>query len=80
MELWAAVFYDTGAHYYRSLWLIVLRLKDRQAVNVINRRLLSAEVGNLGDVKAVGCGISVMCIFMGKGCRVYFSLRKEKLM
>lgn len=55
------------------------RLKDKQAVSAIGRRLLRAEAGNLGDIKPVGDAVSEMRIFVGKGYRVYFSIRGSQL-
>ncbi|MCP3429580.1 type II toxin-antitoxin system RelE/ParE family toxin [Opacimonas viscosa] len=55
------------------------KLKDKKAVNAISIRLLRAECGNLGDIKSVGSGISEMIIFVGKGYRVYFTIRDGKL-
>jgi putative addiction module killer protein len=65
----------TTEHFDR--WLS--KLKDKQAVNAISKRILRAEAGNLGDIKAVGAGVSEMRIFIGKGYRVYFSIRNGKL-
>ncbi|MDQ6990133.1 MAG: hypothetical protein Q9M11_00180 [Mariprofundaceae bacterium] len=39
-----------------------------------------AQAGNLGDVKAVGSGVSEMRIFIGKGYRVYFCVRGEAIL
>ncbi|MCP3429571.1 type II toxin-antitoxin system RelE/ParE family toxin [Opacimonas viscosa] len=55
------------------------KLKDKKAFNAIAVRLLRAESGNLGDVKSVGSGISEMRIFVGKGYRIYFTIRDGKL-
>ncbi|WP_395338928.1 type II toxin-antitoxin system RelE/ParE family toxin [Ningiella sp. W23] len=62
---------------YFDQWLS--KLKDRKAVNAINKRILRAEAGNLGDIKPVDSGVSEMRIFVGKGYRVYFSIRNGKL-
>ena len=51
-------------------WLQTLR--DRRAVARIASRLSRAEDGNLGDVKAVGDGVSEMRIDYGPGYRLYF--------
>jgi len=48
------------------------KLRDKQAVAKIKARMRRAELGNLGDVKAVGEGVSEMRVFVGKGYRVYF--------
>lgn len=55
------------------------RLKDRQALKAIAMRLIRTEAGNLGDVKAVGGNISEMRIFVGKGYRLYFTVRNGRL-
>jgi len=60
-----------------SRWLS--KLKDRQAVRAIALRLTRAEVGNLGDVKSVGDCVSEMRIFVGKGYRLYFTIRNRRL-
>ena len=53
-------------------WLTKLRDTKGKA------RIRSAELGNLGDVKPVGKGVSEMRIHYGPGYRVYFT-RKDKL-
>jgi putative addiction module killer protein len=54
-------------------WL--LRLKDRQALARIAARIDRLALGNPGDVKPVGSGISEMRIDYGPGYRVYFMQR-----
>jgi putative addiction module killer protein len=54
-------------------WLRALR--DRQARSRILARIDRLALGNPGDVKAVGEGISEMRINYGPGYRVYFSHR-----
>ena len=55
------------------------KVKDRQARKAIAMRLLRAEAGNLGDVKPVGGAVSEMRIFVGKGYRIYFTVRNSQL-
>ena len=58
-------------------WLA--RLKDRQAVKVILLRLARVEAGNLGNIEPVGGSVSEMRIFVGKGYRLYFAIREERV-
>lgn len=51
-------------------WLA--RLKDMQAKFSILARIRRAEMGNFGDCKPVGGGVSEMRVHTGKGYRVYF--------
>lgn len=55
------------------------KLKDRQAVKAIAMRMDRAILGNLGDIKPVGQGVSEMRIFVGKGYRVYFVIRNNEI-
>lgn len=55
------------------------KLKDRQVVKAIAIRMDRAILGNLGDIKPVGQGVSEMRIFVGKGYRVYFVIRNNKM-
>jgi putative addiction module killer protein len=50
-------------------------LKDRQAMARIAARIDRLALGNPGDVKPVGSGISEMRIDYGPGYRVYFVQR-----
>ena len=52
-------------------WLT--HLKDAKGKARIVARIRSAELGNLGDVKPIGEGISEMRIHYGPGYRVYFT-------
>jgi putative addiction module killer protein len=58
-------------------WFTALR--DRQAIARINTRLRSVSLGNLGDVKPVGEGVSELRIDYGPGYRVYFVQHGSKL-
>jgi putative addiction module killer protein len=50
-------------------------LRDRQARTRITARIRRLSLGNPGDVKPVGGGISEMRIDYGPGYRVYFVQR-----
>jgi putative addiction module killer protein len=54
-------------------------LNDRQARGRIDARIRRLSLGNLGDVKPVGEGVSELRIDYGPGYRVYFVQRGEML-
>jgi putative addiction module killer protein len=58
-------------------WLA--RLRDARARTRIQARIDRLEVGNAGNVKPVGGGVSEMRIDYGPGYRVYFLRRGEAL-
>lgn len=58
-------------------WLRSLR--DRQARARIQARIDRLGLGNPGDVKPVGEGVSEMRIDFGPGYRVYFIRRGDRL-
>jgi len=55
------------------------RLKDRQAVLAITKRLTRIAVGNFGDSKSVGGEVFELCFFVGPGYRVYYTFHGEKI-
>jgi len=50
-------------------------VRDLRAKIAIGRRIERASMGNLGDIKTLGSGISEMRIDVGSGYRIYFTLR-----
>lgn len=55
------------------------RLRDRQARARILVRIRRLSLGNPGDVRPVGEGVSEMRIDSGPGYRVYFMSRGQRL-
>lgn len=55
------------------------RLRDSKAKLAIIKRLQRLELGNHGDAKALGEGLSEMRIDVGPGYRVYYVRRGEIL-
>ena len=55
------------------------RLKDREARSRILVRIRRLSLGNPGDAKSVGGGVSELRIDYGPGYRVYFIRRGETL-
>jgi putative addiction module killer protein len=56
--------------YFRH-WLS--KVKDYRVKALIINRIRSAELGNFGDSKSIGEGVSEMQIHFGPGYRVYFT-------
>jgi putative addiction module killer protein len=61
-----------------SEWFASLR--DRQARARINARIRRLSLGNPGDVKPVGEGVSELRIDYGPGYRVYFLQRGHEVL
>ena len=55
------------------------KLRDERAVARVQARLLRLFLGNAGDAKPVGEGVSEMRIDYGPGYRIYFKRRGEEL-
>jgi putative addiction module killer protein len=55
------------------------RLKDQRARARIDIRIRRLSLGNPGDVKPVGGGVSELRVDVGKGYRIYFVQRGETL-
>ena len=53
-------------------------LEDKQSRFVIDRRIARIALGNLGDYRSVGGGVSEMRIHFGPGFRVYFLMDGAK--
>jgi putative addiction module killer protein len=63
---------ETYFHWFDSL-------SDRQARARINVRIRRLSLGNFGDVKPIGEGVSELRIDFGPGYRVYFIQRGQTL-
>lgn len=55
------------------------KVKDRTAKAHIAKRLRMLTIGQFGDYKTVGDGVSELRIMVGKGYRVYYTLRGNEL-
>lgn len=54
-------------------------LRDRRARARINARIRRLSLGNPGDVKPIGEGVSELRIDFGPGYRVYFTQKGRKV-
>ena len=73
-----------SSEYNRAMYIVKLTpqfeawlggLKDPLTRKRLGLRLRKAQLGNLGDVKPVGEGVSEMREFFGPGWRMYYVLR-----
>lgn len=55
------------------------RLRDLRARGRITARVVRVSLGNLGDAKSVGDGVSELRIDYGPGYRVYFTQRGRRV-
>ena len=55
------------------------KLKDRKALLAINMRIIRAINGNFGDSKVIASNLLEMRVFVGKGYRVYYSVRNNDI-
>ena len=54
-------------------------LKDRRAIARIDIRIRRLSLGNMGDVKSLGEGLSELRIDYGPGYRLYFAQLGERI-
>lgn len=54
-------------------------IKDRLAKQMVSIRIMRAEQGNFGKHKPLRNGVSEMKIDIGKGYRVYYTIRQQKI-
>ncbi|MBQ9683680.1 MAG: type II toxin-antitoxin system RelE/ParE family toxin [Neisseriaceae bacterium] len=54
-------------------------MKDRLAKQMVSIRIMRAEQGNFGKHKPLRNGVSEMKIDIGKGYRVYYTIRQQKI-
>jgi len=72
----SVVYYRTSTGKVPYLdWLQHLRDKTGRAAVI--RRILRIELGDLGDHKRVGGGVSELRVDVGPGYRVYFGIREN---
>lgn len=56
------------------------RLRNLRAAMKITARIRRVELGNFGDSKLVGSGVSELRIDVGKGYRVYYAVRNKTVL
>lgn len=55
------------------------KLADRKARLIIDARIERLKVGNFGDAKSLGGGLSELRIAFGPGYRVYFTVENDRI-
>ena len=55
------------------------KLKNKEARARINVRIRRVSLGNFGDFKSVGSGVSELRIDYGAGYRIYFTKKGEEI-
>lgn len=55
----------------------VSTLKDHRVRKAILQRLTRVATGNFGDAKSVGQGVSELRIRLGKGNRLYYTIKDQ---
>ena len=56
------------------------RLRNLRAAMKITARIRRVELGNFGDSKSVGGGVSELRVDIGKGYRVYYTVRHNTVL
>jgi putative addiction module killer protein len=69
--------YEIERTHQFDLWL--KKLKDRQAVLAVTKRLTRIALGNFGDSKPVGDDVYELRFFIGPGYRVYYTIQNKKI-
>ena len=54
-------------------------LKDQMVRKAILQRITRVAAGTFGEYKAVGNGVSEMKVRLGKGYRVYYTIKDQKV-
>ena len=55
-------------------------LRDLRVAMKITARIRRIELGNFGDSKSVGSGVSELRVDIGKGYRVYYTVRNNTVL
>ena len=54
-------------------------VKDKLTQAILYKRIRQASLGNFGDHKSVGAGVSEMKIDYGPGFRIYYGIHNDEL-